>query len=322
MIPGNPGKDSRMIFSSRQIQYFEKQGVISYVFYLKSRTNPVVLILEWLRMRREIREMRPTIVYCHYGTMSAFLSALNFYCPTVVTYRGSDLNPVPTSNSFRVFVGHFFSHLASVFATGIICVSSGLANRLIWGKNKVCVIPTGVDTDIFYPIPKEIARQKLGLKADAVVVLFNAGFSPGVKRLDLAEQAFAEFYKSMPKAKLLVLDGNVSPNTVPLYHNAADVLLVTSDYEGSPTIVQEAIACALPVVSVDVGDVVERLKFVSPSKIVRREPREIAAGLLEIVLSKKRSNGPEVAAREISNSYVARRVVEFLSICSGHRNDL
>ena len=46
------------------------------------------------------------------------------------------------------------------------------------------------------------------------------------------------------------------PNSdVPIWINASDVLLMTSLHEGSPTIVKEALACNLPVVSVDVGDV-------------------------------------------------------------------
>ena len=58
------------------------------------------------------------------------------------------------------------------------------------------------------------------------------------------------------------------PDSVPLILNASDALLVTSRYEGSPNIVKEAMACGLPVVTVPVGDVAERLAGVSPSWIV------------------------------------------------------
>ena len=66
-----------------------------------------------------------------------------------------------------------------------------------------------------------------------------------------------------PSVRLEVLDGNVAPARVPALMNAADCLLVTSDAEGSPTVVQEALATNLPVVSVDVGDIAERLEGVA-----------------------------------------------------------
>ena len=45
--------------------------------------------------------------------------------------------------------------------------------------------------------------------------------------------------------------------------NACDALLFVSMYEGSPNIVKEALACNLPIVSVAVGDVAERLEGVA-----------------------------------------------------------
>jgi len=42
---------------------------------------------------------------------------------------------------------------------------------------------------------------------------------------------------------------------MPWYYSAADAMILCSDSEGSPTSVKEALACNLPVVSTDVGDV-------------------------------------------------------------------
>jgi glycosyltransferase involved in cell wall biosynthesis len=46
---------------------------------------------------------------------------------------------------------------------------------------------------------------------------------------------------------------------MPLYVSACDALLLTSEREASPTIVKEALASNVPVVSFDVGDVAECL---------------------------------------------------------------
>jgi glycosyltransferase involved in cell wall biosynthesis len=70
------------------------------------------------------------------------------------------------------------------------------------------------------------------------------------------------------------------PNAeVPAWLSASDVLLLTSMHEGSPTIVKEALACGLPVVSVDVGDVAERIEGIEGCYVARPQPAELAAKL-------------------------------------------
>jgi teichuronic acid biosynthesis glycosyltransferase TuaC len=91
--------------------------------------------------------------------------------------------------------------------------------------------------------------------------------------------------------RMVVLYGGTPPPDVPELFNAADCLLLTSDSEGSPTVVQEALACNLPVVSVDAGDTGERLSGVSWSAIVPRDPAVIAAELVRVLKVPGRSNG-------------------------------
>ena len=86
--------------------------------------------------------------------------------------------------------------------------------------------------------------------------------------------------------------------------NAADCLLVTSDAEGSPTVVQEALATNLPVVSVDVGDIAERLEGVAGSRITRRDAQALGRALAEVVTPPRRSDGrrrvPEFSSQRIA----------------------
>jgi glycosyltransferase involved in cell wall biosynthesis len=172
------------------------------------------------------------------------------------------------------------------------------------------VIPSGVDMDLFRPIPRCEARRLLGWRDEERVVLFNAaGRTPGVKRLDLAEASVAVMRQLIGEVRFVVLRGDIDQEEVPLYLSGADCLLLTSDYEGSPDIIKEALACGLPVVSVEVGDVPERLEGVYPSRIVARDPRAVGTAAAEIVLSGQRSNGRELI-RELSSTSITEKILQ------------
>lgn len=115
--------------------------------------------------------------------------------------------------------------------------------------------------------------------------------------------------------ELFVMRGQTAPEEVPTILNAADCLVFASAFEGSPNIVKEAIACNLPVVTVDVGDVAERLKGVEPSRIVPHDPTAFAQALSEILLLRKRSNGSETV-KEISEAQIARKLIALYNAIS------
>src|SRR5436190_18541030 len=73
----------------------------------------------------------------------------------------------------------------------------------------------------------------------------------------------------IPDARLRVVTG-VRQEDMPSFYRAADCLLLTSDWEGSPTVIKEALCCDLPVVSVDAGDAWTWLTFVEGCERVER----------------------------------------------------
>ncbi len=302
VIPGQR-QGSSMIFVQRQAESLRREGIEVHSFYLRSRTSLRALVREADRFRGELRRLRPDLVHAHFGTMTAMFAALAAAgTPLVITYRGGDLN---RGQGMRPALGRVLSQLAALRARRIVCVSRQLRERLWWRRARVAVLPSGVDKHQFRPQPREAARWALGWDLHDRVVLFNAGHDPCNKRLDLAVAAVAR----APGLRLEVLDGEVDPERVPVIMNASDCLLVTSDREGSPTVVQEALACGLPVVSVDVGDVAERLEGICHTRIVPREPGEIAAALVELTARPVRTNGPE-RCQDISLDRIARRLCE------------
>ncbi len=295
-----------MIFARRQAQSLERIGVEVREFFLASRTSPFAMTREMRRFRKEIAHFRPDVVHAHFGTATAIFAALGARgIPLVITYRGSDLNP--SEGGIRSFCGRLLSQIAALAAARIVCVSSGLRDRLWWRKSRAIVAPSGVDIDVFQPRPKNAARERLGWPQRERVVLFNAGSNPKVKRLDLAMASVAIARREIPELRLHLLDGNTPPDLIPQLMNASDCLLVTSDSEGSPTVVQEALASDLAVVSVDVGDVAERIRGVQNARLVMRDPAALARAIVELVRTPPPSGG-----RATVHDFCSHRIAEKL----------
>jgi teichuronic acid biosynthesis glycosyltransferase TuaC len=312
VIPGGP-EGSSMIFARRQAESLQRQGVEVDLFHLRSRTSLLELAREWRRFRRRVRRVNPQVIHAHFGTMTAWFAACAVTLsrhrrPLVITYRGSDLNPTPEGADWRARLrasaGRALSQLAALQASRIVCVSRELRGRLWWRREIAVVMSSGVDTEVFCPEPRERARARLGWSEKERFVLFNAGYNPCLKRLDLARQTVALVQDFLEHVHLEVLDGETSPDRVPELLNAADCLLLTSDREGSSTILQEALACNLPVVSVNAGDSADRLAGVRHCAIVERDPAVIAAELARVLRVPVRSNGRE-KVREFSAQRIA-----------------
>lgn len=311
VIPGAE-EGINMSFSRRQAASVSVHGNDVRSFFLRSRTSPHVIWKELQRLRSEIKAFAPDVVHAHFGTMTAFVTAIASPAPVVITFHGSDLNPAPGVSWLRSFLGRALSHIAAMRAKQIICVSSQLRRRVAY-KQCVHVVPCGVNTVRFRPRPRKECRAKLGWKADEKVVVFNARTDPRGKRLDLAEAAVAHAKRVIPELRLHVFRGTTHPDEMPIYYAAANALLLTSDYEGSPMVIKEAMACNLPVVSVDVGDVAERLAGSSPSAIVARDAAELGNGLVRVINENQPSNGRQMI-RELSELSVAKKVANIYGL--------
>ena len=227
----------------------------------------------------------------------------------MVTFHSAELQSEPGISFVREKAGHILSQLAALRANRIVCVSEELKNRLWWSGKKVVVIPSSVNLEHFCPQPRADARAALGWGQDKRVVLFYKGRNQVTKRLDRALATLDIARTILGPIELEILGFSEEPRRVPLYLNAADCLLCTSDAEGSPTIVKEAMACNLPVVSVDVGDVRRRLEGVVNSFIRERDPRDLATALVTVLQSGRRSNG-RLHVGDVTNHVCRERLLE------------
>ena len=288
-------------------------------------------------LRRLIRAERPDIVHAHYG-LSGLLANLQRLVPVVTTYHGSDIN-IPhilrlskiamRLSAHNIFVSARSASLA--MGNGQWAMESNsqspIANRL---KKRYTLLPCGVN------IPKpwnEMKNQRVEqltlnqwvqsiLSKDVTNVLFAGAFDNAVKDPELAfatiqacntvigENTNSQSPIAHRPIKLIELKGYTRDQVNALMYNC-DALLLTSKTEGSPQVIKEAMACGCPIVSVDVGDVAERVDGVEGCYVVRtREPKDIAEALQKALAYEGKTNGRErIQEMGLSNDQVAERLM-------------
>ena len=138
-------------------------------------------------------------------------------------------------------------------------------------------------------MPKAIARQQLNLDIERRIMLWVGDPRPE-KRLDIIRAAHKLLQERHKQLDLVTIQG-VSHETIPVHMNAADVLVLASDCEGSPVVIKEAMACNLPVVSVAVGDVPEIVGKTEGCYICERTPEDMATKIESALEFGKRTSG-------------------------------
>lgn len=189
------------------------------------------------RLRELTRSERFDVVHAHFGLTAwpALAARARFHA---VTLHGTDL-------------AHPRSRVITVSALPLLdlvaTVSEPLAGEVpSWAvRGQAAVLPCGVDVGRFRPIPRSDARAALGLDPQGPYLLFAADPRRAEKRHDRARAVAGDI-------PLLAL-GEVDPSAVPLWVNAANAVLVTSEREGFGLAVLEALACDVPVLSTPVG---------------------------------------------------------------------
>ena len=289
----NPG-DSPCIAQQRQaLERFGYEIDLLYIDSQKSKLNylkSVWLIFWKIQVCRQY-----DIVHAHYGQYCGLVACLQFTRPTIITFRGSDIlyhRELP------------ISRWAARLASHLIVMSQQM--KTVLGQESAEVIPYGIDLERFRPLARDESRLKLSLSSDAPILLFPYDPARKIKRYSLATAAVEILKLEFPNIELIAIHDRPYED-IPLYMNACDVLVMTSQSEGAPVAVREAMACNLPIVSVDVGDVASVIGTTDNCAIVDTEPEVIANSIAEILRTGKRSNGRN-SATEMSVRTFAQSV--------------
>jgi glycosyltransferase involved in cell wall biosynthesis len=194
---------------------------------------------------------RYDVVHAHFG-LAAWPALAVSARVRALTVHGTDLLH-PRTRLATAAVLPLVDLLAAVSAALVAELPYAAARR------RAQVLPCGVDTERFRPLPREQARATLALDAERPYVLFPADRARAEKRYDRAQALCAA-----AGVELLTL-GGVAPERVPLWVNAANAVVVPSEREGFGLAVLEALACEVPVLATPVGIHAEALAGVEGS---------------------------------------------------------
>jgi teichuronic acid biosynthesis glycosyltransferase TuaC len=256
------------------------------------------------RARTRFAGRRFDIVHAHFG-LSAWPALAVPGTAHAVTLHGTDLSH-PRSRAITL------AALPWLDLIGVVSAELGSQVPSWSARAGVQVLPCGVDLSRFGRIPRPEARTALGLDPDGRYVLFPSDPARPEKRFDLAQQLLAGAAAvgtpppaGDPPVHLLSL-GNVEPERVPLYVNAANAVVIPSDREGFGLACLEALACDVPVLSTPHGIAPEALSAVGGCLCAAFAPRtwmQVLAGHLS-------AEDPRVDGRAVALGYSSRAMAE------------
>jgi len=249
--------------------------------------------------------------YIYPDGFAAVLLGKVFKKPVVVSARGTDINLYPFFPFIRKQIIYTMKN-----AKKIISVCEALKDKMISlgvQKDKIEVIPNGVDTKKFKVISQLKSRTNLELPIDRKILLSvgclvkHKGFQRLIGALDIIKKGWD---KHKPPFLVIVGDGpyrtklelkikqlrlendtalvGVKPHAdLYKWFNAADLFCLASSREGWPNVLLEALACGVPVVATRVDGIPEIIYSEEYGFLVDNQDKKQLAKAISDGLSRK-----------------------------------
>lgn len=290
------------IFMKEQVESLEKFGVENTIFFSdgSSVNKDKHHGAKWLHLKNSIKLLghvlthRYDLVHCHSAISGLIMlfSGVFLFKKCIISFQN---DPEQGSD------GKNFRKLYRIFDKVIVKKHS-----IYDSWSKVVYLPNGCNTAVFRPIDKEECKRKLGLDLNKKYILFvdsNSAKKRTQKRRDRFDATLSILRDKYSCDNIEVLSMcSVKRDDVPTYFNACELHLLTSDLEGSPNSVKECIACNVPVVTTDVGNVRDVLSNVPNCYVCDTfNPEEIAENVYKVLSTAKMGT-------EIRDAFIAKKL--------------
>jgi len=253
------------------------------------------------RARRHISAVahKFDVVHAQYGSACALATMGATDAPRLMTIRGNDWNLHSETCHWlwlHTRLARRFSRMAIGKADGVLAVSRRLVSELmaLFPTQQVHYLPTPVDLHKFRPATDEERRNRShfgrGANPDSCWILFNSlnPWDP-IKRYRLARRAIEVAKSVLGLPVELILASDVNHDDIPALTRACDVILSTSESEGWPNCIKEALASGVPFIATDVSDLHGIASIDPRCTVVDPDPLAIARAISQAV---ERRNDP------------------------------
>jgi glycosyltransferase involved in cell wall biosynthesis len=268
----------------------------------------------YTRLQEVVRSFRPDIIHTHSYVM-------RYTLPLRARSRVHTVHNVAAREVDRI--GRLVHRLGFRLGVVPVAVADEVARSFeaVYGRHPAAVIRNGIDVERFQTSgARQRWRAEHGFMADDVLIVSVARLDPQKNPLGLVEA----FTRVAPRAHL-VLAGEGSLRTaltgrdrvhlvgvrsdLPELLSAADIFALSSDWEGYPISVMEAMAAGLPVVATAVGGVPEMVGDAG-RLVPQGDMPAFSERLAELVANDSLRQELSAAARRRAAAFDVRYMVE------------
>lgn len=294
-------------FIKSQVESLQAAGIEVEVLHPKAGPTLLRYVSAAVRVFCKTLTRQFDIVHGHYG-LWCLVARMQWTTPVVASFLGDDLLGTVTDRGTYSAKSRVVMRISRWLAYGVdaVIVKSEQMMACLPGRN-VVVVPNGVDFQLFHPIPRAQARAALVWDSDGCYILFGNNPRIPVKDFPLA-QAAIECLRARGLSAALVVANGLPQTTLVQYINASNVLLLSSKAEGSPNVVKEAMACNVPVVATDVGDVAKVIARTEGCYVCPHDAEALAAALMKALSHRQPTTG-RLDMHHLERSAVAQQVI-------------
>lgn len=282
-----------------------------------------------------MHDMWPVTGICHHARDCERYFTECHDCPQLQTPSSGDL-----SRGVFCRKREIYPHGRIAFVGCSSWIAGEAEKSALTTGHSITNIPNAIDIDVFRPMDKCVARQRLGLPQKQKLLLFCAQKITNSRK---GMQYLVEACRKLSdEIGIIVLGGqadsvqmikgkNVYPlkyvtdvNDVVQIYNATDVFVTPTLEDNLPNTVMEAMACGVPCVGFDIGGVPEMIEHDVTGYVASyKSADDLAQGISKALATEWHERFSEASREKVVNTYsehvVAQRYIRlYNSLCQKH----